>query len=200
MDRFAKRKAPDVVPGRASPKRRALGRGSDATHHGQQRPAPRPSRHVDKRPATVEKYTSGPRHKSGLHERLFSGPYESLAYGCRLAPSRTSVTRLHSTLYHRPLLLLGETGQRGRCSLLRWYDSVSGERLMPWRKPFSDSREGLAVRAYEVWISEVMLQQTRVAVVKDYWTRWMKKWPTMEDLAAAHQDEVLGAWRGLGCM
>lgn len=70
---------------------------------------------------------------------------------------------------------------------------------MPWRKPFSESREGLPVRAYEVWISEVMLQQTRVAVVKDYWTRWMKKWPTMEDLAAAQQDEVLGAWRGLGC-
>jgi A/G-specific adenine glycosylase len=90
---------------------------------------------------------------------------------------------------------------------LEWYDGVSEERLMPWRKPFNPehyraaaaSRAALSVRAYEVWISEIMLQQTRVAVVKDYWARWMKKWPTMAHLAAAHEDEVMGAWRGLGC-
>lgn len=78
---------------------------------------------------------------------------------------------------------------------------------MPWRKPFNpdhygaaaESREALSVRAYEVWISEIMLQQTRVAVVKDYWARWMEKWPTMAHLAAAHEDEVMSAWRGLGC-
>ncbi|KAL1858118.1 hypothetical protein Daus18300_010119 [Diaporthe australafricana] len=77
---------------------------------------------------------------------------------------------------------------------------------MPWRKPFNpdlygdadESRKALSVRAYEVWISEIMLQQTRVTVVKDYWTRWMRKWPTITHLAAAHEDEVMGAWRGLG--
>jgi A/G-specific adenine glycosylase len=105
------------------------------------------------------------------------------------------------------LLLFGQTGERGRGSLLKWYDGVSEERRMPWRKPFNpehygaapQSRAALSVRAYEVWISEIMLQQTRVAVVKDYWTKWMKKWPTMEHLAGANEDEVMSAWRGLGC-
>lgn len=73
---------------------------------------------------------------------------------------------------------------------------------MPWRKPWLDPahtpREALERRAYEVWISEIMLQQTRVAVVIDYWNKWMEKWPTIHDLAAAEGDEVLLAWRGLG--
>lgn len=134
------------------------------------------------------------------------GMGEPQAHGCNFGGGRRLATRLHSTLYHRPLLLFGETGRLGRSSLLEWYDGVSEDRLMPWRKPFSpehhgageESRAALSVRAYEVWISEIMLQQTRVAVVKDYWTRWMKKWPTMADLAGAQEDEVMAAWRGLG--
>lgn len=78
---------------------------------------------------------------------------------------------------------------------------------MPWRKPWIDPntvsdpaelRDQLKRRAYEVWISEIMLQQTRVATVIDYWNRWMAKWPTIQDLAAADADDVLAAWRGLG--
>ncbi|KAM0278156.1 hypothetical protein ACHAQH_005354 [Verticillium albo-atrum] len=72
---------------------------------------------------------------------------------------------------------------------------------MPWRKPFLPPpvlRPDLERRAYEVWISEIMLQQTRVAVVIDYWNRWTGKWPTIQDLAAASPDDVLSAWRGLG--
>lgn len=78
---------------------------------------------------------------------------------------------------------------------------------MPWRKDWVDPedyddavelRRALSVRAYEVWISEIMLQQTRVSVVIGYWTRWMAKWPTIELLAAAEEDEVTSAWRGLG--
>lgn len=199
----ATRKAQVAAPERAHPKRRALSNGSYASLDGQQQPAPRSPTHVDKRRRTGKKSL---KDKSGLNERLFSSLRETQAYGCRFPPSRPT-TRLHSTLYHRPLLLHGETGRRGRSSLLEWYDSVSEDRLMPWRKPFNpehygasaESREALSVRAYEVWISEIMLQQTRVAVVKDYWTRWMKKWPTMANLAAAHEDEVMGAWRGLGC-
>lgn len=80
-------------------------------------------------------------------------------------------------------------------------------RAMPWRKHWinpstepdaSQLRELLERRAYEVWISEIMLQQTRVAVVIDYWNRWMDKWPTIQDLAAADPEDVLAAWRGLG--
>ncbi|KXJ96538.1 DNA glycosylase [Microdochium bolleyi] len=78
---------------------------------------------------------------------------------------------------------------------------------MPWRKawidPFSEPDESalrgkLERRAYEVWISEIMLQQTRVAVVIDYWNKWMAQWPTIHELAAASADDVLAAWRGLG--
>lgn len=77
---------------------------------------------------------------------------------------------------------------------------------MPWRKAWIDPaatdpsalRQALERRAYEVWISEIMLQQTRVAVVIDYWNRWMSKWPVIQDLAGASPDDVLSAWRGLG--
>lgn len=207
VDRVATRKAEDAAPSRPSLKRRALSDGSNASPVRHQQPASRSPTHVHKRPRIVKKSTPGPKPVPILHERLFSGPGESQQYGCTFSAGRPSSTRLHSTLYHRPSLLLGETGQRGRRSLLKWYDAVSEDRLMPWRKPFNpdhhgaaaESREALSVRAYEVWISEIMLQQTRVAVVKDYWTRWMKKWPTMAHLAAAHEDEVMSAWRGLGC-
>jgi A/G-specific adenine glycosylase len=81
---------------------------------------------------------------------------------------------------------------------------------MPWRKPWldpqafgnTDSKESfqvaLAKRAYEVWVSEIMLQQTRVSVVISYFNNWISEWPTVQDLAAATQDDVLAAWKGLG--
>ncbi|ORY65221.1 DNA glycosylase [Pseudomassariella vexata] len=112
--------------------------------------------------------------------------------------------RRHGLDYHRPLLL---DSRHGRGSLINWFDSVSTARSMPWRKEWIDPRliadasllrSRLERRAYEVWISEIMLQQTRVAVVIDYWNRWMAKWPTIQDLAAAEPDDVLAAWRGLG--
>lgn len=96
---------------------------------------------------------------------------------------------------------------RGRSALLTWYDGVDTDRSMPWRKPFIDPadysdkaelRQALTQRAYEVFISEIMLQQTRVATVIDYWNRWMEKWPTIFDLAKADEDDVMSAWRGLG--
>lgn len=113
--------------------------------------------------------------------------------------------RIHEIDYHRPLLLDSRTG---RAELLEWFNTVSSQRSMPWRKPWIDPREQandpallrqkLECRAYEVWISEIMLQQTRVAVVIDYWNKWMEKWPTIHKLAAAEPDDVLAAWRGLG--
>ncbi|KAK3367831.1 DNA glycosylase [Podospora didyma] len=120
--------------------------------------------------------------------------------------SSCSATRIHAITYHRPLLL---SSAAAREALLSWFDSVSTTRAMPWRmawvdptsyhqdKP-SDLRKVLERRAYEVWISEIMLQQTRVAVVIGYWTRWMAKWPTIHDLAAAPADDVLSVWQGLG--
>jgi A/G-specific adenine glycosylase len=51
---------------------------------------------------------------------------------------------------------------------------------------------------YAVWLSEIMLQQTQVVTVREYFARFMQRFPTVADLAAAHQDEVLGLWSGLG--
>ncbi len=62
-------------------------------------------------------------------------------------------------------------------------------RDLPWRRT-SDP--------YAVWVSEIMLQQTRVATVIPYWQRWMARFPTVSTLAAAPLDDVLAAWAGLG--
>src|SRR5438105_4744947 len=75
-----------------------------------------------------------------------------------------------------------------RLKLLDWYDGH--KRTLPWRteKP----------SAYRVWISEVMLQQTRVAVVADYYKRFLRQFPNVKRLAAASEQQVLAAWSGLG--
>lgn len=64
-----------------------------------------------------------------------------------------------------------------RAALLAWYGGVHGARGMPWRVPYDAAlgREGRAQRAYEVWVSEIMLQQTQVATVIPYYTRWMAR-------------------------
>ena len=77
--------------------------------------------------------------------------------------------------------------------LLMWYDANA--RALPWRVP-----PGSPLRAdpYAVWLSEIMLQQTTVVVVKPYFAAFMARWPTIEALAAAEDDAVLAAWAGLG--
>ncbi|GAA6043599.1 hypothetical protein JCM8097_008279 [Rhodosporidiobolus ruineniae] len=85
--------------------------------------------------------------------------------------------------------------------LLAWFDTVKDTRGMPWRKevnPAQQTDEERAQRAYEVWVSEIMLQQTQVVTVVGYWTRWMAKFPTVELLAKADIEEVNEVWKGLG--
>jgi A/G-specific adenine glycosylase len=71
--------------------------------------------------------------------------------------------------------------------LLAWYDSHA--RDLPWRK----SRD-----PYRVWLSEIMLQQTRVAAVIGHYREFLRRFPTVEKLAAARESSVLAAWSGLG--
>ncbi|KAG2142215.1 DNA glycosylase [Suillus bovinus] len=87
-----------------------------------------------------------------------------------------------------------------RIALLEWYDRVHDARKMPWRKKFDPSLdvEGRAQRAYEVWVSEIMLQQTQVATVIPYYNKWMTKFPTIKDLAASDIETVNSLWKGLG--
>ncbi|XP_075411647.1 adenine DNA glycosylase isoform X2 [Tenrec ecaudatus] len=82
-----------------------------------------------------------------------------------------------------------------REGLLRWYDLE--KRDLPWRSRAESEADGDR-RAYAVWVSEVMLQQTQVATVIAYYSRWMQKWPTLQDLAGASMEEVNQLWAGLG--
>ncbi|NUO47552.1 MAG: A/G-specific adenine glycosylase [Polyangiaceae bacterium] len=78
--------------------------------------------------------------------------------------------------------------------LLGWYDAHARE--LPWRTAASASPP--TSDAYAVWVSEVMLQQTRVETVKSYYARFLARFPTVLALAEAPLDDVLGAWSGLG--
>ena len=81
-------------------------------------------------------------------------------------------------------------------ALLAWYDVHA--RDLPWRIPPASLRAGQRPDPYRIWLSEVMLQQTTVAAVKDYFTRFTARWPRIEDLAAADDGDVMGEWAGLG--
>lgn len=70
---------------------------------------------------------------------------------------------------------------------MNWYDDNG--RDLPWRHTKDP---------YAIWLSEIILQQTRIAQGKEYWGRFMKKWPRVEALASATEDEVLKMWQGLG--
>lgn len=78
-----------------------------------------------------------------------------------------------------------------RRALLAWYDRE--RRDLPWR-----TRPGETADPYRVWLSEIMLQQTRTETVRPYFGRWLERFPSLEALAAAPPDEVLRAWEGLG--
>jgi len=80
-------------------------------------------------------------------------------------------------------------------SLLNWYDKV--KRDLPWRR-LSETTKDIDDRAYGVWVSEIMLQQTQVATVVNYYNKWMKKWPTLQSLAVSDIESVNEAWKGLG--
>lgn len=80
--------------------------------------------------------------------------------------------------------------------LLAWYDRNA--RDMPWRVPPADRKAGVLPDPYAVWMSEVMLQQTTVAAVRDYHRKFLGLWPTVRDLAAAEDADVMAAWAGLG--
>src|SRR5215831_19262009 len=74
-----------------------------------------------------------------------------------------------------------------RRALLGWYDAHHRE--LPWRRDADP---------YRVWVSEIMLQQTRVAAVLEHYVRFLRRFPTVETLARAREQSVLAIWSGLG--
>ncbi len=91
----------------------------------------------------------------------------------------------------RHQLPLRPAGSDTVAALLSWYDRE--RRQMPWR-----AAPGEVPNPYHVWLSEVMLQQTTVRAVIPYFEKFVARWRTVQDLAAADQEEVLSAWAGLG--
>ncbi|MFY0619849.1 MAG: A/G-specific adenine glycosylase [Shimia sp.] len=80
--------------------------------------------------------------------------------------------------------------------LLEWYDHNA--RTMPWRVGPQERQAGVTPDPYRIWMSEIMLQQTTVAAVKDYFERFTARWATVSDLAAAEDADVMAEWAGLG--
>jgi A/G-specific adenine glycosylase len=79
---------------------------------------------------------------------------------------------------------------------MQWYDTHA--RDLPWRVGPAALARGVRPDPYAVWLSEVMLQQTTVAAVRDYFHRFTARWPTVTDLARAEDAEVMAEWAGLG--
>jgi A/G-specific adenine glycosylase len=85
------------------------------------------------------------------------------------------------------VLLENIRSEEFRARLLAWYDANA--RDLPWRKDRDP---------YRVWLSEMMLQQTRVAAVIEHYHEFLRRFPTVQKLAAARESSVLAAWSGLG--
>lgn len=81
-------------------------------------------------------------------------------------------------------------------ALMTWYDRNA--RDLPWRIGPAQRRAGARPDPYRVWLSEIMLQQTTVAAVRGYFTRFTGRWPDVTALARAEDSDVMAEWAGLG--
>lgn len=104
-----------------------------------------------------------------------------LAYDCKVTKDSIAIRK------EVPVLLEDKNLKEMVTPLVEWYRT--NQRDLPWRKNST---------AYHVWVSEIMLQQTRVEAVKPYYERFLKELPTIRDLAEAKEDVILKLWEGLG--
>lgn len=104
-----------------------------------------------------------------------------VAYESRVSPDEIEITR------EVPVVLAGAQLVLARDRIVDWYRE--NRRDLPWRR---------RVSAYHVWISEIMLQQTRVEAVKPYYERFISELPDVKALAAVPDDELMKLWEGLG--
>lgn len=119
---------------------------------------------------------------------------EILAYDCKVTPETMAINRPVEVRLEpgKSLALIKETLRIGDLQaipkpLLKWYDGH--RRALPWREEPAP---------YRVWVSEIMLQQTRVEAAKPYFERFMKKLPDIKALAKADEETLLKLWEGLG--
>ncbi|MDE6925203.1 MAG: DNA/RNA nuclease SfsA, partial [Acetatifactor sp.] len=108
---------------------------------------------------------------------------EILARDCLVSPESMRINNPVSVKLGEDYELLNSIPK----SLLKWYDE--NRRILPWREEPSP---------YRVWVSEIMLQQTRVEAVRSYFERFMRELPDIGSLAAAEEETLLKLWEGLG--
>lgn len=104
-----------------------------------------------------------------------------MAYDCQVEPESICVDE------EVPVILENEQLYEISEPIIQWFRQ--NKRDLPWRRH---------VHAYAVWVSEIMLQQTRVEAVKPFYHRFMEALPTIQDLADAEEDQLLKLWEGLG--
>lgn len=104
-----------------------------------------------------------------------------LAYDCKVTKDSIELAKAV------PVVFQNENLKEIANPLVEWYRKR--KRDLPWRED---------ITAYKVWVSEIMLQQTRVEAVKPYYARFLNAFPTIQDLAEAEEDLLLKMWEGLG--
>lgn len=114
-------------------------------------------------------------------ERAAAAGVKILAYDCRVEPDRLEAADPVPVVLGDPIFY------EMREPLIRWYRE--NRRDLPWRRQSSP---------YHVWVSEIMLQQTRVEAVKPYYQRFLSALPGVRDLAEVPEDQLLKLWEGLG--
>ena len=132
-----------------------------------------------------------PEFSQALCQAAESG-VEIMAYDCKVTEDSMAVHQPVQVLLNKNLSELKTIFRLGELSeipkpLLKWYDK--NRRILPWREQ---------VTPYRVWVSEIMLQQTRVEAVKPYYERFMKTLPDIAALAQAEEEVLLKLWEGLG--
>ena len=91
----------------------------------------------------------------------------------------------------KPIKISKKRAEEFRGLMLEWYDEHA--RSIPWR-----AKKGEKSNPYHVWLSEIMCQQTTVQAVVPYFLKFIDKWPSVENLAAAEKEEIMREWAGLG--
>lgn len=104
-----------------------------------------------------------------------------LAYDCKVEKADITLNSAVPVVLQEPRLM--EITE----PIVEWFRA--NKRQLPWREH---------VNAYRVWVSEIMLQQTRVEAVKPYYERFLREFPTVKELAEAEEDKLLKLWEGLG--
>ena len=132
-----------------------------------------------------------PEFAQSLEEAAKEG-IKVLAYTCKVTEDSMTIDRPLPVIFGKNLpvlktsLRIGDLGEIPK-PLLKWYDK--NRRILPWREEPTP---------YRVWVSEIMLQQTRVEAVKPYFERFMKALPDIQALAEAEEETLLKLWEGLG--